>query len=101
MPRRGETYIQIERASTDDFIKKMEVIVLTPLTQLSAMNYRHWAMSMEVHLDAQGLWEVVTGTETNRQKDRLAQSAMLAAIPESSGVQLDIKKSAKVNWEII
>ena len=26
---------------------------------------------------------------------------MLAAIPESSGVQLDIKKSAKVNWEII
>ena len=26
---------------------------------------------------------------------------MLAAIPESSGVQLDIKKSEKVNWEII
>ena len=26
---------------------------------------------------------------------------MLAAIPESSSVQLDIKKSAKVNWEII
>ena len=56
---------------------------------------------MEVHLDAQGLWEAVTGTETNRRKDRLALSAMLAAIPESSGVQLDIKKSAKVNWEII
>ena len=56
---------------------------------------------MEVHLDAQGLWEAVTGTETNRQNDLLALSAMLAAIPESSGVQLDIKKSAKVNWEII
>ena len=26
---------------------------------------------------------------------------MLAAIPESSGVQLDIKNSAKMNWEII
>ena len=101
MPRRGETSIQNERASTDDSIKKMEVIVPTPLTQLSATNYRHWAMRMEVHHDAQGLWEAVTGTETNRQKDRLALSAMLAAIPESSGVQLDIKKSAKVNWEII
>ena len=26
---------------------------------------------------------------------------MLAAIPETSGAQLDIKKSVKVNWEII
>ena len=101
MPRRGETSIQNERASTDDSIKKMEVIVLTLVTQLSATNYRHWAMRMEVHLDAQGLWETVTGTETNRQKDRLALSAMLAATPESSGVQLDIKKSVKINWEII
>ena len=101
MPRRGETSIQRVRASTDDSIKKVEVVVPTPLTQLSATNYRHWAMRMEVHLDAQGLWEAVTGTETNRQKDHLALSAMLAAIPESSRVQLDIKKSAKVNWEII
>ena len=101
MPRRGETSIQSERASTDVSIKKMEVIVPTPLTQLSATNYRHSAMRMEVHLDAQGLWEAVTVTETNRQKDRLALPAMLAAIPESSGVQLDIKKSAKFNWEII
>ena len=54
-----------------------------------------------MHLDAQGLWEAVAGTETNRQKGRLALSAMLAAIPETSRVQLDIKKSVKVNWEII
>ena len=101
MPRRGETLIQSERVSTDESTKKVEVIISTPLTQLSAMNYRHWAMRMEVHLDAQGLWEAVTGTEMNKQKDRLALSAMLAAIPESSGVQLDIKKSTKVNWDII
>ena len=56
---------------------------------------------MEVDLDAQGLWEAVTGIETNKKKDRLALSTMLAAIPESSGVQLDIKKSTKVDWEII
>ena len=37
----------------------------------------------------------------DRQKDRFALSAILAAIPESSGIQLDIKKLAKVNWEII
>ena len=54
-----------------------------------------------MHLDAQGLWEAVTGTDTNMQKDRLALSAMLVAIPKSVGVQLHIKKLAKVNWEII
>ena len=85
----------------DESIKKVEVVVPTPLMQLSAMNYRHWAMRMEVHLDAQGLWEAVTGTKINRQKDILALFAMLAAIPESSCLQLDIKKSTKVNWEII
>ena len=101
MPRRGETSIQSERVSTDESTKKVEVIILTALMQILVTNYRHWAMRMEVHLDAQGLWEAVTGTEMNRQKDRLALSTMLAAIPESSCVQLDIKKSAKVNWEII
>ena len=35
------------------------------------------------------------------QKYRLGLSAMLAAILETSNVQLDIKKSAKENWEII
>ena len=101
MPRRGEAVSQGERASTSESVKKLEVVAPTPLTQLSATNYRHWAMRIDVHLDAQGLWEAVLGTDTNRQKDRLALSAMLGAIPESSGVQLDIKKFAKLNWEII
>ena len=98
MPRRGETSTQGEKSTTGEAVKKFEVVALT---QLSAKNYRHWAMRMEVHLDAQGLWEAVLGTDTNRQKDRLALSAMLAAIPESSSVLLDIKKTTKVNWEII
>ena len=101
MPRTGDGVTQGERASTSEMVKKLELVAPTPLTQLSAMNYHHWAMRMEVHLDAQGLWEAVLGTDTNRQKDRLALSAMLAAIRESFGVQLDIKKSTKVNWEII
>ena len=97
MPRRGETWTQGEKSTTGETVKKIEVVAPTPLTQLSATNYRHWAMRMEVHLNAQGLWEAVLGTDTNRQKDRLALLAMLAKIPESSGVQLDIKKSSKVN----
>ena len=78
--------MQGERTTTDDSVKKIEVVVPTPLTQISATNYQHWAMRMEVHLDAQGLWETVAGTEMNRQKDRLALFAMLVAISESFGV---------------
>ena len=74
MPRRGETSIQSERATTDESVKKIEVVVPTPLTQLSATNYCHWGMGMEVHLDAQGLWEAVTGSNTNKKKDRLPYS---------------------------
>ena len=99
--RRGEPLIQRKRATTNELVKKIEVVVPTPLTQLSATNYIHWAMRMKVQLDAQGLWETVAETKMNRQKDRIALSAMLAAISESSRVQLDIKKLAKVNWEII
>ena len=101
MPRRGETSTQGEKSTTSEMVKKFEVVAPMPLTQLSATNYHYWAMRMEVHLDAQGLWEAILGTDTNRQKDRLALSAMLAAIPEHSSVQVDIKKIAKVNREII
>ena len=58
-------------------------------------------MRMEVHLDTQGLWEVVVGMETYQQKDILALSTMLAIISETFAVLFDIKKSAKVKWEII
>ncbi|XP_078437648.1 uncharacterized protein LOC144708270 [Wolffia australiana] len=101
MPKRVESLMQAGKCTAEDFVWKLEVVVPTPLMQLSVMNYWHWAMRVEVHLDAQNLWDVVAGTETNRQKDRLALSAMLAVISETSGIQLDIKKSAKENWEII
>ena len=41
MPRRGETSTQGERTTTDELVKKIEVVVPMPLTQLSATNYRH------------------------------------------------------------
>ena len=66
MSRRGETSTQGEKSTTGETVKKIEVVALTPLTQLSTTNYLHWAMRMEVHLDAQGLWEAVLCTNTNR-----------------------------------
>ena len=66
---------------------------------LSDKNYRLWAMRMEVYLEAQGLWEVIGGDEENRKKDRLALSVILSWIAESASFQMDIKKSAKENWE--
>ena len=56
---------------------------------------------MEVYLEAQGLWESITGIETNRKKDRQALSAILNSISESVSFQLDVKKTAKENWDTI
>ena len=65
------------------------------------MNYRLWAMRMEVYLEAHGLWEIITKTETNKKKDRQTLSAILNSVLESISFQLDVKKIAKENWEII
>ena len=56
---------------------------------------------MEVYLEAHGLWEVITETETNQKKDRQALSAILNSILESLSFQWDFKKTAKENWETI
>ena len=53
---------------------------------------------MEVYVEAHGLWEVIIGAEINRKKDR---QAILNSVSESVSFQLDVKKTAKENWEII
>ena len=58
-------------------------------------------MRIEVYLDAHGLWEVITGTETNRKKAWQTLSTILNFISESVSFQLDVKKTAKENWKII
>ena len=68
---------------------------------LTSKNYRLWAMTMEVYLEAHGLWEAITGTETNQKKDWQALSAILNSVSESISFQLDVKKTAKENWETI
>ncbi|XP_078438916.1 uncharacterized protein LOC144709265 [Wolffia australiana] len=58
-------------------------------------------MRMKVHLDASGLWEVISGEEVNQKKDQQALSVILSAIPEDVMDQLDSKKAAKENWEVL
>ena len=79
---------------------KIEVVT-TSIFLLTSKNYRLWAMRMEVYLEAHGLWEVITGTETNWKTDRQALSTILNSVSESVSFQLDVNKTAKENWEII
>ena len=57
--------------------------VTSSIFSLTSTNYRLWAMRMEVYMEAHGLWESITGTETNRKKDRQALSAILNSVLES------------------
>ena len=68
---------------------------------LTSTNYRLWAMRMEVSLEAHDLWEVIDGSEVNRTKDRLALSMILNSIFKSQSNQIDNKKSANENWEVL
>ena len=86
-------------SSSTGVLQKLENQVTNSNFILSDTNYRLWAMRMEVYLEAHGLWEVIGGDEENRKKDRLALSVILSSIPESASFQMDIKKSAKENWE--
>ena len=74
MPRRGETTSDFGRASFEKdfgaanagFSRGMgDPISTSPLQVLSKTNYPVWAIWMQVHLEAYGLWEVVP-----REKDR-------------------------------
>ncbi|XP_078429382.1 uncharacterized protein LOC144701449 [Wolffia australiana] len=73
----------------------------TPLLILSNTNYRQWAMRMEVHLEACGFWEVITDEETQRKKDHQALSIILSAVSDDAMDQLDVKKTANENCEIL
>ena len=52
MMRRGKLSSQAGKSPIQE-LQKIEVVVTS--LELNEMNYRHWSMKMEVHLDAQGL----------------------------------------------
>ena len=80
---------------------RSETDMSTSILMLTSTNYRLWAMRMEVSLEAHDLWEVIDESEVNRKKDRLALSMILNSISELQSNQIDIKKSAKENWEVL
>ena len=100
MPKKGSSSGSDANAAIQELVPRIEAVT-SSIFALTSSNYRLWAMRMEVYLEAHGLWDSITGTETNRKKDRQALSAILNFVSESVSFQLDIKKSAKENWETI
>ena len=58
-------------------------------------------MRTKLNLEAHGLREVIEGSKQNHNKDHLALSMILNYISESQCHQINIKKSAKENCEIL
>ena len=79
----------------------METGMCTSSLMLTSTHYLLWAMKMEVYVEAHDLWRLIDGSEVNRKKDRLALLMILNSISESHNNQIDIKKRAKENWEVL
>ena len=58
-------------------------------------------MRLEVSLEAHDLWGVIDGSEVNHKKNCPALLMILNSISESQSNQIDIKRSAKENWEVL
>ena len=100
IPKKEGSFRCDSNTAIQELVPRIEAV--TPsIFSLTSTNYRLWAMKMEVYLEAHGLWESITGTETNRKKDRQALSTILNSVSESVSFQLDVKKTAKENWETI
>ena len=69
MPKRGGSSNHDSNTAIQEIMLKIEV-VMTSIFLWTSMNYRLWMMRMEVYLEAHILWEVITGAEINRKKDR-------------------------------
>ena len=100
MPKRGGSFVSNSNTQIQELVPRIEAVT-SLIFSLTSTNYRLWAMRMEVYLEAHGLLESITETETNRKKDREALSAILNSISESVSFQLDVKKTEKENWETI
>ena len=94
MLKRGGSSISDSNTSIQELVPSCEAVT-SLIFSLTSTNYRLWAMRMEVHLKSHGLWEAITGTETNQKKDQQDISAILNSVLEFVSFQLDVKKIAK------
>ena len=59
---------------------KLETSVPNSVFMLTETTYRHWAMRMNVDLEAQGLMKLIEGNRKSTQKDYLVLSMILHSL---------------------
>ena len=80
MLRKGGSSNQAEASTAIQEVLPKTEAVMTSIFLLTSTNYHLRAMRKEVHLEAPGLWEVITWAETNQKKDQQAFSAILSSV---------------------
>ena len=73
----------------------------TPLQVLSKTNYPVWAIRMQVHLEAYGVWEAIEFNAVPRKKDRQELLVIFGVLSKDIMAQLHISKTAKETWEFL
>ena len=94
MQKRGGSSASDSNNAIQEIVPRIKAVT-SSIFSLTSTNYCLWALRMEVYLEAHGLWEAITETETNRKKDRQALSAILNSVSGSVSFQLDVKKTMK------
>ena len=64
MPNRGGSLAHDSNTAIQEIVQRIEAMT-TLIFSLTSTNYRLWVMRLEVYLEAHGLCEAITGTETN------------------------------------
>ena len=108
MSRRGEAASEFGRASFEKefgatnagFSRGMgDPISPSPLQVLSKTNYPVWAIRMQVHLEAYGLWEAIESDAVPRKKDREALLVIFGALSEDIVADLFTKSLGRLKFE--
>ena len=86
-----------ELSRTARIVGESSIVVNLPI--LTKSNYPLWSKRMQVHLEANGLWDAVQADDADWRRDRLALSVILGATLEAFQVQIDIDDTAKKIWE--
>jgi hypothetical protein len=68
---------------------------------LTRTNYIHWAMVMEVNLQAASLWDAIEFDDVTRRKDKEALAVLLRSTLEEMHCMLVSKVTAKAAWAAI
>ena len=58
MPKRGGSSRSDSNTAIQELVPRIEAVT-SSIFALTSMNYRMWAMRMEVYLEAHGLWELM------------------------------------------